>query len=137
RCSRNVGLAPDSGPIAALPRTDVQGQKETNGSAAIWLVRQPPNSDFRCGGENVVGDYRSTNALEFKLANCLDGDGVLDRHQHTRADQNLTGLGFVAEPGCDIGHCSNGGIVESPLEADGAQGRISVRYANTKADLVS
>jgi hypothetical protein len=32
----------------------------------------------------------------------------------------LTGLGFIAEPGSDIGHCPDCGIVESSLEADGA-----------------
>ena len=50
------------------------------------------------GGDNIVGDDGSANALEFKLPNGLDGDGVFDRHQDARANQNLTGLGFVAQP---------------------------------------
>jgi hypothetical protein len=54
------------------------------------------------GGEDIVGRYGSANALEFKFPNGLDGDGVFDRHQDARANQNLTGLGFVAEPGCDM-----------------------------------
>ena len=89
------------------------------------------------GGENIVGGYGSANALEFKLPNWLDRDGILDRHQHARADQNLTGLGFVAQPRCDVGHRPDGGIVEASLEADGAERRVSVRYADAKADLVA
>ena len=73
------------------------------------------------GGDNIVGGDGSPNALEFKFPNRLDGDGVFDRHEDTRADQNLTGFGFVAQPGCDIGHRPNGGIVESTLEPDGPQ----------------
>jgi hypothetical protein len=50
------------------------------------------------GGDNIAGGDGSTNALEFKLPNRLDGYGVFDRHQNTRANQNLTGLSFVAQP---------------------------------------
>ena len=52
------------------------------------------------GGDNIVGGDGSANTLEFKLPNWLVGYGVFDRHQNTRANQNLTGLGFVAKPGC-------------------------------------
>ena len=87
-------------------------------------------------GEDIVGRYGSANALEFKLANWLDGDGVFDRHQDTRANQNLTRLGFVAQPGCDIGHRPDGGVVEPSFETNGAQRRVSVRNADAKADIV-
>jgi hypothetical protein len=59
------------------------------------------------GGNNIVGGYGSANSLEFKLANWLDLHGILDSHQHTRANQDLTGLGFVAEPRSDVGDCSD------------------------------
>ena len=89
------------------------------------------------GGENVVGCYGSANALKFKLPNRLDRDGIFDRHQDTRADQNLTGLGFVAQPGCNVGHRPDGGIVETSLEANGTERGISVRNADAEADLVA
>jgi hypothetical protein len=88
------------------------------------------------GGENIVGRYGSADALEFKLPNRLDGYGVFDRHQNTRANQNLTGLGFVAKPGCDIGHRPDGGIVEPTLEADGPQCSKSVRYPDAEPNIV-
>ena len=50
------------------------------------------------GGDNIVGGNRSADALEFKLPNRLDGDSVFDRHQHARANEYLTGLGFIAKP---------------------------------------
>ena len=67
-----------------------------------------------------MGCYGSADALKFKLPNCLDRDGILDRHQDAWANQNLTGFGFVAEPRSDVGHRSYGGIVKAPLEANGA-----------------
>jgi hypothetical protein len=41
---------------------------------------------WRCGGKNVVGSYGSTNALEFKLANCPKCDGIFDRQQDAGAN---------------------------------------------------
>jgi hypothetical protein len=43
---------------------------------------------LRRSSENVIGSYGSADALEFKLANGFDRDGVLDLHQHTRVDKN-------------------------------------------------
>src|SRR5262249_12673689 len=83
-----------------------------------------------------VGRYWPADALEFKLANRLDADGVLDRHQHARADQNLSGLGFVAQSGRDVGHGPDGGVVEASLEADRTQRRISVCDADAEPDIV-
>jgi hypothetical protein len=53
---------------------------------------------WRQGGENIVGRYGSANALEFKFANRLNRNVVFHRHQHTRAYEYLTGLGFIAKP---------------------------------------
>jgi hypothetical protein len=90
----------------------------------------------RGGGEDVVGRYRSANALQFKLANRLDRDGVFDCHQDTRAYQYLTGLCFVAEPRSNVGHRPDGGIVETALEADSPQCSKSVRYPNAEPNIV-
>ena len=95
------------------------------------------SSIWGCGGNDVVGCHGSADALKFKLANCLDRDGVLDRHQHARANQNLTGLGFVAESRSDVGHSPDGGVVKTSLKADRPKRGISVRYANAEADLVT
>jgi hypothetical protein len=62
-------------------------QKETNGSAAIWLFRQPPSSDFRqCGGEHVVRRQRTPNTLERKLAHGLDRYGIFYCRENARTD---------------------------------------------------
>jgi hypothetical protein len=47
------------------------------------------------GGEYIVCRQRTTDTLERKLANGFDGDGVFDRHQNARANQNLTRLGLA------------------------------------------
>ena len=48
----------------------------------------------------------------------------------------MTQLGFVAKSRCDIGYCSDGGIVEAPLKADSAQRGKSERNPNTEANVV-
>ena len=72
-----------------------------------------------------MGRYGS-DALEFKLANCLDRDGVLDRHQDTRANEYLTGLGFVAKAGCNVGHRPDGGKLNDGSLASLHRRRYSV-----------
>src|SRR5208282_6941402 len=94
-------------------------------------------SIFAVGSEHVVSRQGTTDTLERKLAHWLDGHGIFDRHEDTRANQNLTGLGFVAKPGCHIAHRSDGRVVEATLEADGAQGGKSVGDADAEANVVS
>src|SRR5262249_15760124 len=57
-------------------------------------------------------------------------------HQHSRADEDLTGLGFIAQPRGDVGYRADGGIVEASLEPDGAKRSEAVRNADAEANLV-
>ena len=84
-----------------------------------------------------MGCYGSADALKFKLRNRLDRDGIFDRHQDTGAGEYFTGLGFVAQPGRNVGHRPNGGVIEAPFISDSAKRGISVRNADAKADLVA
>jgi hypothetical protein len=61
---------------------------------------------------------RTSDTLERELAHRLDCHRILDRHQHARADQDLTGFGFVAQARGHVGYSADSGIVEAPLEAD-------------------
>jgi hypothetical protein len=36
--------------------------------------------------------------FQLELADRLDLDGILHGHPHTRADENLSRLGFIAKP---------------------------------------
>jgi hypothetical protein len=75
-------------------------------------------------------------ALECKIANWFDGHGIFDRHHDPRTNQDLSGLGFIAKPRCDIGYRSDGGIIETSLKANGAERRESVRYTDAKTNLM-
>jgi hypothetical protein len=79
-----------------------------------------------------VGGDGSANALEFELPNRLHGDGFFDRHQNARANQNLTGLSFVAKPRCDVRHRPDGGVVEASLETNRAERGISVYRSQSR-----
>ena len=77
-------------------------------------------SIFAVGSEHVVSRQGTPNTLERKFTNRFNRHSVFNRHQNTGTDQNLTGLGFVAEPGCDIGYRPDGCVIEASLEANGA-----------------
>ena len=61
---------------------------------------------------------------------------MLDLRQHSRADEDLSWLGFIAEARRHVRYRPDGCIVEAPLEADGAERSEAVRNANAKANVV-
>src|SRR5262245_15561344 len=95
-------------------------------------------SDFcRYGGEYVVGRQGPTDTCELKFANGFDAYCILDRHQDPRTNEDLPGLGFVAQPRGDIGYRSDGGVIETSFKANGAKRGKAVRNADAKTDFVS
>src|SRR5262249_37641676 len=67
----------------------------------------------------------------------LDGYRRIDSQHNARTDEDLTRLGFVAKSGRDIGDRPNRRIIVAAFEANRAERRKSVRYANTKAKVVT
>ena len=88
----------------------------------------------RHGSDYIVCRQGPPDPLQLELAHGFDLHGVLDFHQHSRADEDLTWLGFVAEPGGYIGHRPDSGVVEPALEANGAERGKAV--CNAEANLV-
>ena len=87
--------------------------------------------------EYVVCRQGTPDTLERELANRLDCDGILDCHEHTGTDKDLTGLCFVAKPRGDIGYRPDRGIVETSFKADCAERRKAVRDTNAEANIVA
>ena len=56
---------------------------------------------------------RPPYSLQLELADWFDVHGVLHFHQHSRTDEDLTRLGFVAKTRGDIRDRADGGIVEA------------------------
>ena len=78
-------------------------------------------SSLARGRDHVVRRQRSSDPLQLELTDWFDLHGVLDLHQHARADEDLPRLGLVAKARGDVGNRSDGSIVEPALEADGAE----------------
>jgi hypothetical protein len=93
------------------------------------------SSIWGCGGENIVRRQRTPNPLECELTHRLNRYRILDRHENARTDQDLTGLSFVAKTRGDVGYRATRGVVEAPFKSDSAEGRISMRYTDAKADV--
>src|SRR5262249_20221423 len=70
---------------------------------------------------HIVRQHRPPDPLQLELTDRLDLDGVLDLHQNSRTDQDLTRLGFVTEPRGDVRYGAYSGVVEASLEADGTK----------------
>src|SRR5262245_44579824 len=92
---------------------------------------------WRYGGKYIIGRHGATDALKGKIANCFDADRIFNRHQDTRTNQDLPGLGFVAKPRRDIGYRSDGGVIETSLKTNGAERRKSVRDTDAKTKFMS
>ena len=73
------------------------------------------------GGKHIVRRQRPPDPLQLELAYGIDFHGVLDFRQHSRADEDLPWLGFIAEPRGNIGYRPDGGIVEASFKPDGAE----------------
>src|SRR6516162_3365794 len=91
----------------------------------------------RRGRKDIVGGHRAANALEVELTHEFDGDGFIDRQHDTGANQDLSRLGFITEPGSDIRNRANRGVVEPSFKPNSAKGGKSMRYADPKAKIVT
>src|SRR5262245_54129636 len=128
RCKRHVYFTPNSD-IDCAYRHVCFGPKADIGvhGSRLW----------RYGGKYIVGRHGATDALKRKIANWFDVDGIFNRHQNTRTNQDLSGLGFVAKTRRDIGYRSDCGVIEASLKANCAERSKSVRDTNAKAKLMS
>ena len=87
-------------------------------------------------GNHIVRRQRPPDPLQLELADWLDLHGILDLHQHSRTDEDLPRLGFIAKPRGDVGYRADGGVVEAAFKADSAERSETVRDADAEADLV-
>jgi hypothetical protein len=74
----------------------------------------------RDGRHHIVRRKRPPDPLQLELTHRLDLHGVLDLCQHSRADEDLSGLGLVAQARGDVRYRADSGVVEV-LQADGAK----------------
>ena len=65
--------------------------------------------------------------LQLELAHGFDLYGLLDLRQHSRTDQDLTRLGFIAEARGHVRYRPDGGIIEAPLITNRAERSEAVR----------
>jgi len=123
----------------------VKGGSNLNSVIALSLgaINTDPNSLCKkllaCRwtySDHIVRRQWPPDPLQLELAQWLDPYGLLDLCEHARTYQDLSRLGFIAEPRGDIGHGPDGGIVEAALKADSAKRSKAVRYADAKANVV-
>src|SRR5690348_10614859 len=88
------------------------------------------------GRKDVVSHHRTANAFERELTHRLDRHSVLDLREHPRTNQDLPGLGFIAEPRSNIGYRADGRIIEASLETDGAERGKPVCNADAETNVV-
>src|SRR6185369_1253108 len=94
------------------------------------------SSSRRYCAKHVVRRQGSPDALERELTHWLNCYGVLDFNEHSRADEYLTRLGFVAKARRNIGYRADGCVIEPTLEADCAESGEAVRNTDAEANVV-
>ena len=67
---------------------------------------------YRCARTPADQDI-AIDRRRLEFAHWLDSDGILDLHQHSRANEDLTRFGLVTQPRGDVGHRADGRIVKS------------------------
>src|SRR5687768_18620457 len=84
-----------------------------------------PGTRISCGGradldpgsgsdpDHLEGCDRSAETLEFKLWRSFRSGSILDRCMDPLTDQDLAGLGGVAQPGREVHDASDGSVVVS------------------------
>ena len=82
----------------------------------------------RCGslgglrsGQYIVRRQRPPDPLQLELTDRLDLHGVLDLHQHSRTDEDLSGLRLIAQSRGNVRHGPDSGVVEPAFKADSAK----------------
>ena len=60
--------------------------------------------------DHVVRRQGPPDPLQLELADRLDYHGVLDLHQHSRTDEDLSGLRLITQPRGDVGHSADSGV---------------------------
>ena len=97
----------------------------------------------RCGslgglrsGQYIVRRQRPPDPLQLELTDRLDLHGVLDLHQHSRTDEDLSGLRLIAQSRGNVRHGPNSGVVEPAFKADSAERSEVVRYADAETKLM-
>ena len=88
------------------------------------------------GSYHIIRRQGPPDPLQLELTNRLDLHGVLDLRQHSRADQNLPRLGFIAKARGHVRHRPDGGIIEAPLITNGAERSKAVRNPDAEANVV-
>jgi hypothetical protein len=83
--------------------------------------------------DDIVSRQRPPDPLQLELADRLDFHGMLDLHQNSRADEDLSWLGLIAKTGGHVRHRTDG-IVEASFKTDGAERSKAVRNADAKSD---
>src|SRR5439155_26061010 len=74
--------------------------------------------------ENAVSVDRLRESLERVRSGRLGLDEVLDLREDALARQDLPGHSLVAEPRGEVHDAPHGSVVETPVEADLAEGRV-------------
>src|SRR5262249_25697399 len=86
---------------------------------------------------DIVSHHRAANTLQHKLADGLDRYDLLDGLPNSRADEDLTGLSFIAKSRGHVGYCSDRRVIPATLKSDGSKRCKSMRDADPKAKIVT
>src|SRR6516162_11665196 len=98
-----------------------------------WAVRLTPG---RLQHYVVDGDGLA-QAFQRHVTDLFQPYGIFDRVRETAADQDLSILGFAAQPRGEVGDRADRGVVHALGEADLAEGGVALGNADPETDIVA
>src|SRR6516225_10379975 len=84
---------------------------------------------------HVEGPYRQVETLEDEFARWFHFGHHFDRRVHLRVNEDLAILCYVTQAAGEICNCAGHRVLESPLEADATECRVTMSDSDPKAKL--
>ena len=86
---------------------------------------------------DIVSHHRAANTLQGKLADGLGRCDLLDGLPNSRANEDLTGLGFIAKSRGDVGYCTDRRVIPAPLKSNGSKRCKAMGDADPEAEVMT
>src|SRR5215216_575813 len=122
------------------PRVDrirINPSVDNGGRAECTGLRPPGPSLAGTPADHLIRRHGAMEALEAQVADVPSFDRRLEQAENALADEDLSGFRLVAQARSEIGDAADRRIIETPVEPDLSQRRVTERDADAETERVA